>query len=273
MPGRPKMPAEKAPAKTGKKIVIIDDTEMLLIFAEDVLATADSELQIAKAFTGTDGLTQIENILPDLVLLDYSLPDINGDEVCRRLLQNEQTARIPVLMMSGHVAQMNAAAARFKNIVETIEKPFFSEALVDLVQRTLAAPLRPVERARAPTPVIPSSPVSPAPLAEKQQELARPVETASRRAARAVAPPPAEAAPPSIAAQLEPAYSGPVLSERRKRSCSGPVCGSSIDAAYAAASDGNHPCATSLVRGIAPLSIGDRQKCNSHRDWFPARRD
>jgi len=42
-------------------------------------------------------------------------------------------------MMSGHVAQMNTTAARFPNVVATIEKPFLSDALVDLVQQTLEA--------------------------------------------------------------------------------------------------------------------------------------
>ncbi len=124
--------------KTGKKIVVIDDTEMLLIFVEDVLATADPSLQIVTAFTGSEGLRRAETALPDLVLLDYSLPDLRGDQVCERLLQNEATARIPVLMMSGHVSEMAATARNYRNVVATIAKPFMSEALVSLVKEMLA---------------------------------------------------------------------------------------------------------------------------------------
>ena len=131
----PKKEIVSAPA--GKRIVVIDDTEMLLIFVEDTLATADPELQITTALSATEGLREIERVIPDLVLLDYSLPDFNGDELCERLLENEQTAHVPVLMMSGHVSEMNATAARFPNVVAKIEKPFLSDALVDLVQRTL----------------------------------------------------------------------------------------------------------------------------------------
>ena len=125
-------------AKTGKKIVIIDDTEMLLIFVEDSLVTADPNLQITTAFTGSEGVRRAEVIIPDLVLLDYSLPDLRGDQVCERLLENETTARIPVVMMSGHVSEMAAAARKYPNIVATIEKPFMSDALVALVTQTLA---------------------------------------------------------------------------------------------------------------------------------------
>lgn len=147
----PAAPPEKAappkpPPKTEKKIVAIDDTEMLLIFVEDVLATADPQMQITTALSGTSGIKEIERVKPDLVLLDYSLPDINGDEVCRRLLQNELTASIPVLMMSGHVAEMRAAAAEFGNVVATIEKPFLSDALIGLVQQTLSAKPRPARK-------------------------------------------------------------------------------------------------------------------------------
>ena len=68
-----------AEPKTGKKIVVVDDTEMLLIFVEDVLATAEPDWQITTATSGSEGLREIERVNPDLVLLDYSLPDFNGD--------------------------------------------------------------------------------------------------------------------------------------------------------------------------------------------------
>lgn len=144
-PAPPPAPAPAAPvaqpppkaAPSGKKIVIIDDTEMLLIFVEDALSTADPNLQIVSAFTGSEGVRRAEVTLPDLVLLDYSLPDLRGDQVCQRLLQNESTARIPVIMMSGHVSEMAAAARKYPNIVATIAKPFMSDALVALVKETL----------------------------------------------------------------------------------------------------------------------------------------
>ena len=129
--------APTTPPRAGKRIVVVDDTEMLLIFVEDILATADPQLQITTALSASEGLREIERIVPDLVLLDYSLPDFNGDELCERLLENETTARVPVLMMSGHIPEMNAAAARLPNVVAEIEKPFLSDAFVDLVRRTL----------------------------------------------------------------------------------------------------------------------------------------
>ena len=160
-----------AEPKTGKKIVVVDDTEMLLIFVEDVLATAKPDWQITTAISGAEGLREIERVNPDLILLDYSLSDFNGDEVCRRLLENERTAEGPVLMMSGHVQQMNATAARFRNVVATIEKPFLSDALVDLVRRTLADGKRIAER-RSPQPAYSPPIVQPVPPAPPKKQIA-----------------------------------------------------------------------------------------------------
>ena len=141
-------------AKSGKKIVVIDDTEMLLIFVEDSLSLADPSLQIVTAFTGGEGVRRAEAIMPDLVLLDYSLPDLRGDQICERLLQNEATARIPVVMMSGHVPEMMATAERYPNVVATIAKPFMSEALVQLVNETLAKGRLPSAPKEKPAPVL-----------------------------------------------------------------------------------------------------------------------
>ena len=107
---------------------------------EDVLAMVDPQLQITTALNGISGIKEVARINPDLILLDYSLPDINGDEVCRRLLDNERTSKIPVLMMSGHVPEMSKAAAVLDNVVATLAKPFLSEALAAMVQQILTEP-------------------------------------------------------------------------------------------------------------------------------------
>jgi DNA-binding response OmpR family regulator len=192
--------------KAGKKIAVVDDTEMLLIFVEDVLAIAEPDLQITTAQSGTDGLREIARVNPDLVLLDYSLPDFNGDEVCRRLLENEQTANVPVLMMSGHVAQMNATAARFPNVVATIEKPFLSDALVDLVRRTLAGEKKFIQRTSPAEPTVFEPPPAPAPVIAQPQPAPPPPQPAPRppapRPQRPTPPPPRqEVAPPPVVAR------------------------------------------------------------------------
>jgi DNA-binding response OmpR family regulator len=177
-------PAAQPPPKlkkTGKKIVVIDDTEMLLIFVEDVLATSDPQLQITTALSGADGVKETERVIPDLVLLDYSLPDFNGNEVCRRLLENERTAGVPILMMSGHIAEMNAVATQFENVVATIEKPFLSDALVQLVKKTLIGRARPVVAKKRAEPVAaPAPPAPPKPAPPAKAAVPRPQDRQAR---------------------------------------------------------------------------------------------
>ncbi|MDQ3119897.1 MAG: response regulator, partial [Verrucomicrobiota bacterium] len=120
-----------------RKLVVIDDTEMLLILVKEVLGAADPSFEITTAKSGKEGVERISALIPDLVLLDYSLPDITGSEVCRRLLADQRTADIPLIMMSGHVVEMMAAAGEHPNIVATIAKPFLSTSLVALVNQTL----------------------------------------------------------------------------------------------------------------------------------------
>lgn len=184
---RAKSPAEpiaapKKPAapKSGRKLLVIDDTDMLLIFVEDSLAIADPNLRIETSRTGEEGCEAAERFLPDLVLLDYSLPGIRGDEVCRRLQKNPATARIPVLMMSGHVPEMMAAAAHLPNVVATLPKPFLSEELIALVKQTLARDLSAREELRE----------------ERREETAPPPP-------KTVDPPKAAAPPPKIVDPIE----------------------------------------------------------------------
>ena len=79
-----KSPAKKKAAvvRDGKKVLVIDDTDTLLDFVEQMLGTADPRLQILSAPDGTEGSKASLRPRPDLILLDSSLPDFNGDEVC-----------------------------------------------------------------------------------------------------------------------------------------------------------------------------------------------
>jgi CheY-like chemotaxis protein len=81
------------------KILVIDDSAMLLSFVKEILE--EQNYQMSTAATADEGLRSCRSSLPDLVLLDFVLPDMKGDEVCRRLMEDPATARIPVVYMSG----------------------------------------------------------------------------------------------------------------------------------------------------------------------------
>src|SRR4029077_14180118 len=72
--------------------------------------------------------------LPDLILLDFILPDMRGDEVCRRLLENPGTAPIPVVYMSGYGAELQASQGQNSNVIGFLNKPFTSDLLIKIVE-------------------------------------------------------------------------------------------------------------------------------------------
>lgn len=201
-----------APASPPKKLVVIDDTELLLLFVEDVLKTSEPAWEIITASTGTDGVERVTSTSPDVVLLDYSLPDITGDEVCRRLAANESTARIPIVLMSGHVPEMIATAAHFDNVVATIAKPFLSHALVQLVRNTLAAPRPPSAPSVSLPPALPASP-PPSPESEQMQSTTPASQPPALPEQKGNGHhPPAAPPPPPIAQKPEPPACPPAAS-------------------------------------------------------------
>lgn len=157
-------PPRQSGRKTGKKILVVDDTDMLRIFVADVLGNEDPNLRILTTSTGAEGLKLAASERPDLILLDYSLTDVTGDQVCRALLGNPATARIPVLMMSGHLSELAKTAEDYENVVASLPKPFLSGTLINEVEKVLAGGLLP----KSPQPKPGSTPapqVSPAGMA------------------------------------------------------------------------------------------------------------
>lgn len=81
-----------------KKILIIDDEREMV----DMLSIRLSShgYDIVTAFDGESGLRSAAHEKPNLILLDVMLPRITGDEVCRQLKENQQTVKIPVILLT-----------------------------------------------------------------------------------------------------------------------------------------------------------------------------
>ncbi|WP_224963429.1 diguanylate cyclase [Geomonas subterranea] len=79
------------------KILIVDDTAANIEVLYQILK---AEYDILFAKSGTDGLRMAREQMPDLVLLDVMMPDMDGYEVCRVLKQEPETARIPVVFVT-----------------------------------------------------------------------------------------------------------------------------------------------------------------------------
>ena len=125
-------------ASSKRKLLVVDDSLMLLSFVEEVLRDANYEVQTAS--TAEQGLDACKAARPDLVLLDYILPDMKGDEVTRRLFEDSATADIPVVYMSGFGADLTREKTHAGNVIGFLNKPFTSDLLLEVVEKHLPKP-------------------------------------------------------------------------------------------------------------------------------------
>ena len=114
----------------GKRILVVEDDPLISELLNDLLSRYGYPSQ---AHSGRDALEQIKRKVPDAILLDLSLPDMNGLEVARVVRQSEKTKSIPILAMSG--TPMNKKKCLEMGCNDFILKPFgVSSLLVGLLQ-------------------------------------------------------------------------------------------------------------------------------------------
>ena len=125
--------SKKSRKKKGNpKILAVDDSLMLLSFVKEILI--DASYDVISASSGEEASRQAKNSLPDLILLDFILPDMRGDAVCAQLVADPGTAGIPVVYMSGYGAELQASRSEHSNVIGFLNKPFTSDLLIKTVE-------------------------------------------------------------------------------------------------------------------------------------------
>ena len=126
-------PGEVAPRR--QRVLVIDDSLMMLKFVGEILTGANYE--VATAGTAQEGLQATRQQKPDLILLDYLLPDLRGDELSKQLSSDESTADVPVVFMSGFGGDLENAQDRSENVLGILNKPFTTDSLLRTVEENL----------------------------------------------------------------------------------------------------------------------------------------
>ncbi len=116
-------------------ILVIDDSQTIRKLVECHLSQAG--YRVAMAANAEQGLELARTLQPQLILLDHQLPGTTGDEVCRQLLEDEVTARIPVVVSSAMRNRAYAKYTEYPNVVDQIPKPFTPELLKSGVANAL----------------------------------------------------------------------------------------------------------------------------------------
>ncbi len=126
-----KLPAERRPAT----LLIVDDKPQNLRLVSDFLAEQGFELMLTRS--GAQALEKIELAMPDLVLLDVTMPKMDGFEVCRRLKDNARTAALPVIFMTALDDTAHKVEGFRLGAVDYITKPIQREELLARIKHHL----------------------------------------------------------------------------------------------------------------------------------------
>jgi len=145
------------------RILIVDDDPDAVEMSQ--LGLNDAGYSTRTAGTGKEALEKAKRSLPDLVVLDLLLPDINGFSVCQQLRQNPATAAIPILMITVLPGEFPRLVGVEAGANAYLNKPFEMEELVsyvgDLLHRPGAA--SEVQAARPVSPAAEAFPEFPVP--------------------------------------------------------------------------------------------------------------
>jgi DNA-binding response OmpR family regulator len=120
----------------------LEATHAVVLVVEDDLPTVDllrrmlakAEYVVESAGDGRAGLARIEQGGIDVVLLDLTLPDLNGIELCRRVRAQADQARLPIIMLTGARGDEQRRAGFAAGANDYVTKPFHVDELLDRVR-------------------------------------------------------------------------------------------------------------------------------------------
>lgn len=117
-----------------KKILVVDDDEAI----QEVIKTCLEDLagwQVLLAGSGLEGLRIANSEALDAILLDISMPKMNGIEMLRKLQENDSTRKIPVFLLTART--VSAHRQQLEQVAGVIIKPFNIIKLVEQVSQSL----------------------------------------------------------------------------------------------------------------------------------------
>ena len=113
-----------------RRVLVIEDEANILLSLRFVLEQAGYEVRAVT--TGSEGLDELRQQRPDLLILDLMLPDFSGYEVCQQVRADAQLADLPILMLTARAQQAERHKGLEVGATEYVTKPF---RVADLLAR------------------------------------------------------------------------------------------------------------------------------------------
>jgi DNA-binding response OmpR family regulator len=117
------------------KILVIDDEPFILMMLEDKLKR--SGFAVITSRESVNALELVRKERPDLIVLDWMMPEISGIEICRQLKADPELSSIPIFMLTAKGQEEDEKKGMKFGANRYITKPFSPKALVDIIEKEL----------------------------------------------------------------------------------------------------------------------------------------
>ncbi len=119
-----------------KRVLVVDDEPEILDLITEMLVS-DGRFEVCQASTGYDAGIETERFKPHLILLDYMLPDINGNIVCQRVRASETMGDTRIMCVSGVVDPVEIEKLRNAGADDFLKKPFDLREMITRIESLL----------------------------------------------------------------------------------------------------------------------------------------
>jgi len=116
-------------------VLVVEDDESLRTLVEYNLGKEDFEVVAAR--DGEEALLKVEESKPDIIILDWMIPNVSGIEVCRQLRARPQTRGIPIIMLTARADEADRVRGLDTGADDYVVKPFSMEELTARIRAVL----------------------------------------------------------------------------------------------------------------------------------------
>jgi putative two-component system response regulator len=117
-----------------KTIFVVDDSDTCLSMAEEAL---ESQYNVMTLPSAARMFAMLEKVIPDLILLDISMPEMDGHTALHLLKSNEKTTKVPVIFLTSHADTLVEARSFDMGVIDFIIKPFSTIVLLNRIKMHL----------------------------------------------------------------------------------------------------------------------------------------
>ena len=131
-------------AKQPNRILVVEDNRAMADVIRFNLSRAGYDVTVGR--NGREGWEHLQTESFDLIISDYQMPEMNGEELCRLIRQDPRFDTLPVIFLSAKGLELDANTLKEElGISEVVFKPFSPRELIKIIQRRLEQELTPAE--------------------------------------------------------------------------------------------------------------------------------